>query len=58
VTLCPALGRLDVEVAVLRERLLDMRDFLRSEVAAAIQRKRTPELAVQIVPRGDEEVTP
>lgn len=58
VSLCPALGTLDVDVGALRQRLQDVRGFLRSEVAAAIQRKRTPELAFQVVPRTDPEVMP
>ena len=58
VTLCPGLRTLDVDLGTLLERLLDMRGFLRSEIAAAIQRKRTPELTFQIVWRSDEEVTP
>jgi ribosome-binding factor A len=58
VTLCPASSSLDVDVGVLLERLLELRGFLRSEIAAAIQRKRTPELAFQIVPRIDPELTP
>jgi ribosome-binding factor A len=55
VTLCPAPGTYDV--GALQQRLIDRRGFFRAEVAAAIQRKRTPELAFQIIPR-DLEVRP
>jgi ribosome-binding factor A len=58
VTVCPGLGTLDVDVGVLMERIHGVRGFFRAEVAAAIQRKRTPELAFQIVPRTEPEVTP
>jgi ribosome-binding factor A len=57
VSLASAVGTLDVDVGVLLKRVQDVRGFLRSEVAAAIQRKRTPELAFQIITRTEPEVT-
>jgi ribosome-binding factor A len=39
-----------VDVALLHERLSLVRGFLRAEVAAALQRKRTPELVYRILP--------
>jgi ribosome-binding factor A len=55
VMLAPS-SSLDVAVGVLLERLQLVRGFLRAEIAAALQRKRTPELAFQIVPpRAPEE---
>jgi ribosome-binding factor A len=55
VTLAPS-SSLEVDVGVLIERVQRVRGWLRGEIAAAIQRKRTPELAFQIVPaRATEE---
>jgi ribosome-binding factor A len=55
VTLAPS-SALEVDVGALIERLQRVRGFLRAEIASAIQRKRTPELAFQVVPpRAPEE---
>ena len=56
VTLCPSAGRLDVDVRVLMDRIEAVRGVLRREVAEAIQRKRTPELAFRIVSSNEPEV--
>ena len=39
-------------------RLAAAKGFLRTHVAAAIHRKRTPELVFELLPGGDGEVTP
>ncbi len=57
VTLAPS-SSLELDVAVVNERLQRVRGFLRAEIAAAIQRKRTPELAFHIVPLGGAEEAP
>jgi len=57
VTLAPS-SSLDLDVGAVRERLQQARGFLRAEIAAAIQRKRTPELGFQIVPPVDAEEEP
>jgi ribosome-binding factor A len=49
VTAQPA-SSLSVDVGLVLERLQQVRGRLRAEVAAALQRKRTPELAFHIVP--------
>jgi ribosome-binding factor A len=49
VTVAAAPSTLAAGVDVLMERLRGVRGALRSEIAAAIQRKRTPELAFQVV---------
>lgn len=49
VTVCSASAS-QAELPIVRERLLSGRGFLRAEIAAALQRKRTPELAFRIVP--------
>jgi ribosome-binding factor A len=49
VTLCPT-GALDVDVVELLAHLGELRGFLRREIAQALQRKRTPELAFVIAP--------
>ncbi len=55
VTLYPA-GALSVDVAKLLAHLGELRGFLRQEIAQALQRKRTPELAFRIVPALQAEV--
>ena len=55
VTLYPA-GALSVDVAELLAHLGELRGFLRQEIAQALQRKRTPELAFRIVPALETEV--
>lgn len=42
-----------IDVAATHEALLAARSFFRAEIAAAIQRKRTPELVFHIVARQD-----
>lgn len=49
VTLAPS-SWLALDAGILNERIQRVRGFLRAQIAAAIQRKRTPELAFQIVP--------
>ena len=56
VTLCPA-GALQIDVAELLAHVGELRGFLRQEIAQALQRKRTPELAFRIVPALETEVT-
>jgi ribosome-binding factor A len=51
VALQPA-SPLAIDVGLVLERLQRVRGLLRAEVAAALQRKRTPELAFCIVPPG------
>jgi ribosome-binding factor A len=55
VTLCPSTGALDVDVAELLAHLGELRGFLRREIAQALQRKRTPELAFRVVPQREPE---
>jgi ribosome-binding factor A len=50
----PALGSATVEDAVetVRARLADCRGLFRRDIAAALQRRRTPELAFQVLKRS------
>jgi ribosome-binding factor A len=57
VTLCPPPNPHDVDVAELLALLGELRGFLRQEIAQALQRKRTPELAFRIAPAIEAEVT-
>jgi ribosome-binding factor A len=50
VTLAPASGQLDVDVGAQLKAIGAARGRLRAEVAAALQRKRTPELIFRILP--------
>lgn len=56
VTLCPT-AALTVDVVIVLSRLGELRGFLRQEIAQALQRKRTPELAFVIAPPPETEVT-
>lgn len=56
VTLCPT-AALTIDVVVVLARLAELRGFLRQEIAQALQRKRTPELAFVIAPAPETEVT-
>jgi ribosome-binding factor A len=53
VTLCLTSAIFNLDVDELMERLKRTRGFLRAEIAAALQRKRTPELAFRLVPPGE-----
>jgi ribosome-binding factor A len=58
VSLCPSSGKLAVDIGELLARVQEVRGFLRREIAAALQRKRTPELAFRIVPPIEREEAP